>query len=188
MTDLTSAKAAARAAAFARRKTAHAGADATQDSYLSSVLAAHRGVPLAGYMAMRTEIDPTPAMEEAAGHGPVCVPVIQGAGQPLLFRQWSPGCTMKPGAFGAAIPATGDWITPQILVVPLVAFDRKGGRLGYGGGFYDRTLEGLRARGPVLAIGFAFAAQEAEDLPLEETDQPLDLIVTEKGILDLPPR
>lgn len=188
MTDLAAAKAAARAAAFARRKGAQASADATQASHLSSVLAAHRGVPLAGYMAMRTEIDPTPAMEEAAGHGPVCVPVIQGAGQPLLFRQWSPGCKMEPGPFGAAIPTTGDWITPQILIVPLVAFDRQGGRLGYGGGFYDRTLEGLRAHGPVLAIGFAFAAQEADGLPLEETDQPLDLIVTEKGILDLPPR
>ena len=81
------------------------------------------------------------------------------------------------------IPKTGDWMTPQILIVPLVAFDRKGGRLGYGGGFYDRTLEGLRAAQPTMAIGFAYAAQEDENLPLEPTDQPLDLIVTEQGII-----
>jgi len=67
--------------------------------------------------------------------------------------------------------------------VPLVAFDRNGGRLGYGGGFYDRSLEGLRAKRATLAIGFAFAAQEAENLPLEATDQPLDMIVTERGII-----
>ena len=91
---------------------------------------------------------------------------------------------MEEGPFGAMIPAAGGWIVPEILIVPLVAFDRKGGRLGYGGGFYDRTLAELRASGPVLAIGFAFAAQEAEDLPLEPTDQPLDLIVTEAGVIE----
>ena len=86
----------------------------------------------------------------------------------------------------AAIPAAGDWITPEIVIVPLVAFSRTGGRLGYGGGFYDRTLEELRAVKPTLAIGFAFAAQELDDLPLEPTDQPLDLIVTEQGVIDVP--
>jgi len=68
--------------------------------------------------------------------------------------------------------------------VPLVAFSRQGGRLGYGGGFYDRTLEGLRAKRSTLAIGFAYAAQELPDLPLEPTDQPLDLIVTEQGVIE----
>jgi 5-formyltetrahydrofolate cyclo-ligase len=77
---------------------------------------------------------------------------------------------------------------PEIVIVPLVAFDRRGGRLGYGGGFYDRTLERLRARRATMAIGFAFAVQEAEALPLEETDQPLDLIVTEHGIIDPRPQ
>lgn len=76
-------------------------------------------------------------------------------------------------------------MVPQIVIVPLVAFDRKGGRLGYGGGFYDRTLELLRASGPVLAVGFAYAAQEADALPLEPTDQPLDMIITEQGVLSL---
>lgn len=183
MADLIGLKTAARKAAFERRKAAFAQGGA-QAGYLSEVLAGYRGVPIAGYMAMRTEIDPTPAMEEASAHGSVGVPVIQAAGQPLKFRQWTPGCAMEPGMFGADIPVTGDWITPEIVIVPLVAFDAQGGRLGYGGGFYDRTLEGLRAHRPTLAIGFAFGAQQADDLPLEATDQPLDLIVTEAGVID----
>ncbi|MEM8539012.1 MAG: 5-formyltetrahydrofolate cyclo-ligase [Pseudomonadota bacterium] len=172
----------ARQAAFARRKAAHARAGAVA-GYLSEVLAGHRGVPLAGYMPMRTEIDPLPAMAEAAAYGAVGVPVIMGAAQPLQFRAWTPGCPMVPGPFGALVPETGDWVTPEILVVPLVAFTRTGGRLGYGGGFYDRTLERLRANRPTFAIGFAYAAQEDADLPLEATDQPLDLIVTDQGVI-----
>ena len=175
-------KSAARQAAFARRKQAHQPGAAAA-GYLSEVLAGYRGVPMAGYMAMRTEIDPTAAMEEAAAHGPVGVPVIMGAGQPLQFRLWEPDCDLILGEFGAQIPASGDWMIPQIVVVPLVAFDRSGGRLGYGGGFYDRTLEKLRAAQPTLAIGFAYAAQEDQDLPLEPTDQTLDMIVTEQGII-----
>ena len=175
-------KAAARQAAFERRKLAHQPGAAAA-GYLSEVLAGYRGVPLAGYMAMRTEIDPTAAMAEAAAHGSVGVPVIMGAGQPLQFRLWEPDCEMIAGEFGAQVPASGAWMIPQIVIVPLVAFNRSGGRLGYGGGFYDRTLEKLRAAKPTLAIGFAYTAQEDENLPLEATDQPLDLIVTEQGVI-----
>ncbi|MEJ6401397.1 5-formyltetrahydrofolate cyclo-ligase [Yoonia sp. 2307UL14-13] len=174
-------KSAARRAAFARRKVAH-DAGIGNAGYLSEVLAGYRGVRLAGYMAMRTEIDPLAAMEEAAAHGPVGMPVIIGAGQPLRFRVWEPGVPMIKGEFGAMIPEVGDWMVPEIVVVPLVAFTRSGGRLGYGGGFYDRTLEGLRTARPTLAIGFAYGAQEDPDLPLEPTDQPLDMIVTETGV------
>lgn len=180
-------KDAARKAGFAARKMAHQlGHELRRGhaGHLSSVLAGYRGVPLAGYAQMRTEIDPSAAMEEAAAHGVVCLPVIEAAGQPLKFRAWTPDCEMIPGTFGAAIPATGDWITPEILIVPLVAFSRAGGRLGYGGGFYDRTLEMLRAVKPTLAIGFAYSAQEQADLPLEPTDQPLDLIITEDGVIE----
>lgn len=185
MTELTERKAAARKAAFARRKAAHGAAQGATAGHLSEVLAGYRGVPVAGYMPIRTEIDPLPAMAEAAAHGPVGVPVIEAAGQPLRFARWEPDCEMVEGAFGAAVPATLTWITPEILIVPLVGFDLAGNRLGYGGGFYDRTLEGLRARGPALAIGFAYEAQAADDLPLEPTDQPLDLIVTEARVIDL---
>lgn len=183
MTDLAAIKAAARTAAYVRRKAAFDTAPRAQASCLAQVLAEYRGVPVSGYMAMRTEIDPTPAMAEAAAHGPVGVPVIVGRGQPLQFARWTPGCGMVAGPFKAEVPAVLDWMTPQILIVPLLAFDARGGRLGYGGGFYDRTLAGLRARGPVLAIGFAFAAQQDDALPLGSTDQMLDMIVTEAGII-----
>jgi len=180
MASLIDTKNAARKAAFARRKVAFDSGLGTA-AHLSTFLAGHRGVPLAGYMAMRTELDPTPAMEEAAAHGPVGVPVILGAGQPLKFRAWEPGVAMVEGEFGALIPAEGDWITPEIVIVPLVAFDTAGGRLGYGGGFYDRTLEALRATRATLAVGFAYCAQEMDAIPLEPTDQPLDMIITEAG-------
>jgi 5-formyltetrahydrofolate cyclo-ligase len=179
--SLAAAKAAARTAAFARRKAAFAARGAADAGILREVLADHAGRRLAGYMPMRTEIDPLPAM--AAHTGPVAVPVIEGPGLPLRFRAWTADARMVPGAFGALIPEAGGWIDPQVLIVPLLAFDRRGFRLGYGGGFYDRTLEGLRAAGPVIAIGFAFAAQEVAAVPVEPTDQRLDLIVTETGTI-----
>ncbi|NCX83080.1 MAG: 5-formyltetrahydrofolate cyclo-ligase [Rhodobacteraceae bacterium] len=153
-------KAAARKAAFARRKEAHSGNTGSAAGMLSSVLAGYRGVPCAGYMPIRTEIDPLPAMAEAAAHGPVGVPVIVKEASPLYFE-------------------------PELVIVPLVAFTRAGGRLGYGGGFYDRTLELLRAKRATLAIGFAYIAQECAELPLEATDQPLDMIVTEREIIEI---
>lgn len=184
MSGLDQRKTAARKAAFARRKAAHEAGGAGRSAVLSGVLAGYRGVPLSGYMPIRTEIDPRPAMAEAAAHGPVAIPVIEAAGASLKFALWEPEMALVPGPFGAMIPERPEFIEPEILIVPLVAFDRKGGRLGYGGGFYDRTLEQLRARRARLAIGFAYAAQEAASLPLEPTDQPLDLIVTEAGVID----
>lgn len=91
---------------------------------------------------------------------------------------------MVEGPFGARVPAQPHFFEPEIVIVPLVAFDRRGGRLGYGGGFYDRTLQKLRQKRATLAVGFAYAAQEADDLPLEPTDQRLDLVITEETILD----
>ena len=180
-------KAAARKAAMAARKAAHAAGQGDAAIRLAQVLAevlsGRGGQVLAGYMPMRTEIDPLPAM--AAHAGPVCVPVIEAPGMPLRFRRWSPDAAMLEGAFGALVPAGGDWLEPDVLIVPLLAFDARLYRLGYGGGFYDRTLEDLRARRPVFAVGFAFAAQQVAEVPLEPTDQPLDAIVTENGVLTL---
>ncbi|MFN6926042.1 MAG: 5-formyltetrahydrofolate cyclo-ligase [Tabrizicola sp.] len=173
-------KALARQQAFARRAEAFAAGQGQAAELLADFLSEHRGKGLAGYMPMRTEIDPLPAM--AAHQGPVGVPVIIGKGLPLRFREWSPGAPMVEGAFKALIPEEGAWVEPEVLIVPLLAWDRRGYRLGYGGGFYDRTLEGLRARHPVLAVGFAFSAQEVAEVPTEPTDQRLDAIVTEKGV------
>lgn len=185
MTTLAEIKAAARQKAFAARKVAHSADTGSASAVLSGFLAGFRGVPLAGYMPIRTEIDPRPAMSEAAAHGPVCIPVIEADGLPLTFAQWEPDTELVPGPFGAQIPAELQWIEPEILVVPLVAFDAHGGRLGYGGGFYDRTLELLRSRRATLAVGFAYDAQQMDALPLEPTDQPLDLVITDTRVVDL---
>lgn len=175
-------KAAARKAAYARRKEAHARGDpAAGAARLMQVLLPHIDKPLSGYVPMRSEIDPLPAM--AAHRGWVGVPVIRGRDLPLKFREWRPGAEMVAAEFGTLVPAVGDWVEPEVLIVPLVAFDRRGYRLGYGGGFYDRTLTRLRREREVLAIGFAWAAQEDADLPVEPTDQRLDLIVTEAEVI-----
>lgn len=182
---LVAQKAEARRAAYALRKAAFAAGQGQAAELLADFLSDQKGRVLSGYMPMRTEIDPLPAM--AAHQGPVCVPVIPGPGQPLRFREWTPGCAMVAGDFGALIPAEGAWLEPEVLIVPLLSFDRLGYRLGYGGGFYDRTLERLRSRGATLAVGFAFAAQEVDALPIEPTDQRLDAILTETGLIPLRP-
>lgn len=170
----------ARKAAFAARKLAFEAGQGQAAELLADYLAAQRGKVLAGYMAMRTEADPMAAM--LAHQGPVCVPVIIGAGQALRFREWSAGCAMVAGEFGAQIPAEGGWIEPEVLIVPLLGFDARGYRLGYGGGFYDRTLEALRLQRARLAVGFGFAAQEMTELPIDAFDQRLDAMVTESGV------
>lgn len=173
-------KADARARALAARDAVHDPARAqAARARLRAVLHEHRGRPLAGYLPMRSEVDARPVMAEMAGQGPVGVPVTPKLGLPLTFRLWTPDTPLVEGKYGTQWPADGPEVEPHVLIVPLVAFDRAGNRLGYGGGFYDRTLAALRALRPTLAIGYAFAAQELPDLPLEPTDQPLDAIVTE---------
>ncbi len=173
-------KAEARKSCFAARAEAFKAGQGQAAEILADYLAAHRGKALSGYMAMRTEVDPMAAM--AAHQGPVGVPVIVAKGQPLRFREWSVGCALVEGAFKALIPAEGAWIEPEVLIVPLVGFDARGYRLGYGGGFYDRTLAMLRAKRPTVAVGFAFAAQELPEVPIDAYDQKLDAIVTEQGL------
>ena len=177
MTDI---KAAARAEAFARRAEAFAQGQGQAAEILADFLAPHKGKVLSGYMPMRSEIDPLPAM--AVHQGPVGVPVIVAKASPLRFREWSPGCKLVEGTFKALVPEEGAWLEPEVVIVPMLAWDRRGYRLGYGGGFYDRTLEDLRARGPVLAVGFAFSAQEMAEVPIDQFDQRLDAVVTEKGV------
>ena len=156
-----------------------AARDGDHTAALREALGPGRGRTLAGYAAMRGEIDPMPLLR--GWDGPVCLPVVAGKGRPLVFRAWRPGAPLVPGAFGARVPEAGEEVVPDVLIVPLVAFTRAGDRLGYGGGFYDRTLEALRAWGAVTAIGFAWSSQEVDALPLEPTDQRLDAVVTERG-------
>lgn len=181
--EVSALKAAARKEAFAKRKAAHdPERSAAANVHLSNFLARHPSSVVAAYMAIRTEVDPLQSMEAFCAHGTVGVPVITGAGQPLEFHRWTPECKMMEGPFGASIPSDAVEVIPDLVILPLVAFDQNGMRLGYGGGFYDRTLAKLRASAPVKAIGFAYCAQEATDLPHEGTDLPLDAIITEDGI------
>ncbi|MCW1917372.1 5-formyltetrahydrofolate cyclo-ligase [Rhodobacter sp. KR11] len=173
-------KAAARKDAFARRKEAYSRGQGQAAELLADVLAEFGTLTLSGYMPMRTEIDPLPAM--ARHRGPVGVPVILAPATPLRFRLWTPDATMVTGDFGALIPADGPWIEPQVMIAPLLSFDARGYRLGYGGGFYDRTVQALRARHKVTVIGFAFAAQEVDEVPIDQHDEKLDAIVTEAGV------
>ncbi|MEO1491869.1 MAG: 5-formyltetrahydrofolate cyclo-ligase [Pseudomonadota bacterium] len=180
-------KAALRKAAYAARKAAHANgpaaALAARDHFLAARLHVGAAV-ISGYCPIRTEIDPLPLMTALADAGHrLCVPVIEENGLPLKFRAWTPEAEMIDGPFGARVPATGDWLEPELLIAPLVAFDPGCWRLGYGGGFYDRTLEGLRATWRTLAIGLAYRAQQIDRVPREPTDQPLDAIVTEHGMI-----
>lgn len=190
--EIAALKAAARKAAFARRKAAHdAGAANAAERAAARFLEALRVSPgevVAGYRPIRTEIDPTPLMLRLLALGAdLCTPVIIGAGQPLEFHRWRPDVAMIEGAFGAMIPCDQPALEPTLLIAPLVAFDREGWRLGYGGGFYDRSLAALDARRPTRAVGFAFAAQELDAVPREPTDRRLDLMITEAGLI-APPR
>ncbi|MEM7546832.1 MAG: 5-formyltetrahydrofolate cyclo-ligase [Pseudomonadota bacterium] len=186
---LTEDKAGLRKALYKGRALAHANAtDAAlrATSRLIDRIGPARGRIIAGYRPIRSEIDPTTAMVSLHQAGArICVPVIEAAGAPLRFREWTPDSEMIVGAFGAEVPAHGDWLEPEVLIVPLVGWDRQGWRLGYGGGFYDRTLEGLRGTRPTVAIGFAYAAQEVRTVPTEPTDQRLDAIVTEAETVEI---
>jgi 5-formyltetrahydrofolate cyclo-ligase len=113
------------------------------------------------------------------GH-PIALPLTPARGNPLVFRAWRPEDTLEVADFGIRVPlASQPELTPRVLIVPLLAFDRAGYRLGYGGGFYDRTLARLRKSGDVLAVGVAYAAQEVAEVPRDGGDQPVDWIVTE---------
>ncbi|WP_231701104.1 5-formyltetrahydrofolate cyclo-ligase [Aliiruegeria sabulilitoris] len=177
----------ARQHAFALRKPAHAAYRAAASQALCDHLAGTAGRVIAGYLPIRTEADPLPAMEALCTANRIAVPIVIGPGMPLVFREWKPGCRLEEGAFGVMVPTGGEELIPDLVIAPLVAFDRELFRLGYGGGFYDRTLERLRRRGKVEALGFAYSAQYLEKLPLEATDQRLDGVLTEKGVFPRAP-
>ena len=141
------------------------------------------GATVSAYVAIGDEADPAPLLQalRARGH-PIALPRVAGRGKPLEFHAYEPGSSLVPGGFGLSEPAR-DWpkAEPDILIVPLLAFDARGYRIGYGAGFYDRTLAKLRAARDVLAVGFAFSGQEFETVPHDENDQRLDWVVTENG-------
>lgn len=177
---LLAAKAALRMAALARR----AGCDPALGSQLAARVLAEAPPPVgavcAGFWPMGAEIDIRPLLFALAERGHIIgLPVTPRRGQPLRFRAWRPGEALGPGPLGTSQPVQGDSVTPDWLLVPLLAFDRAGRRLGYGGGFYDRTLAGLPG---ATAIGCAYAAQEVALVPAGPHDIRLAAIATEAGV------
>lgn len=143
---------------------------------------------VAGYWPLAGEADPRLLMAVLQRHGHrLALPCILGPDQPLVFRAWRMGDPLVAGVFGTSEPpAASPIVVPQVLLVPLLAFDAAGYRLGYGGGYYDRTLAQLRENGTPLAIGVAFAGQEVAAVPVEATDQRLDLVISETGLRHFP--
>ena len=181
--ELARAKAAMRARARARRAAVAAGPEAAGQAGtgLLAALAPVAGERVAGYRAIGSEFDPHPILIELERQGArLCLPVVTGAGRPLGFRSWHAGAPLQRGAFGVDIPAAGVDCRPTRMIVPLLAWDRSGARLGYGGGYYDRTLAGLRRAGHgCRAVGLAWAAQEVPAIPCGPADARLDALVTE---------
>jgi len=142
---------------------------------------------VAGFSAIRSEIDPAILMQAFAARGAaLALPVAIERNQPLIFRAWNADTRLVRGLYGILEPSSdAEEVEPDIVLVPLAAFDRRGHRIGYGGGYYDRTLGGLRKSKKIVAIGVAFAVQEIDDAVHDAHDQPLDLVLTENEIIDL---
>jgi 5-formyltetrahydrofolate cyclo-ligase len=140
---------------------------------------------VAGTFPMRTELDPRPLMRRLEALGStLALPRTSRRGQPLTFHRWSVDTRLIKGGLGVIEPAPETpALVPNLLLVPLLAFDRTGARLGYGGGFYDATIAALRLRGSVFALGLAFAAQEVERVPIEPQDVRLDAVLTERELI-----
>ncbi len=185
---ISSQKASFRAATLAKRDVM----PAAERQAAAETLAA-RGLPIAvkpgaivsGFMPMKTEINPLPLLRKIAGEGAkLALPCIDGRGKPLIMRAYQFGDTFKSGQWGIREPMPeAPEVKPDILLVPLVCFDRSGQRIGYGAGYYDRTIAALRALKPVTTIGIAFAMQEIPQVPATERDERLDFVLTEKEIL-----
>ncbi|MGI9520074.1 MAG: 5-formyltetrahydrofolate cyclo-ligase [Hyphomicrobiaceae bacterium] len=139
---------------------------------------------ISAYRPIGSELDPTPLVVElAADDLRIGLPVMQQVGKPLLFRQWREGDQLEKQLWGIEEPQDGAPVTvPDLLLIPLLAYDRYGWRLGYGGGFYDRTLSDLRSKKKVQAVGIAFVEQEVDSVPYSANDQRLDWMLTPQGL------
>src|SRR6185436_18353950 len=150
-------------------------------------LAIRPGMIVSGFSPLKTEINPLPLMRRLAEAGAqLALPVVAGRGHPLIMRAFAFGDALASGQWGIREPKPeAAEVAPDILLVPLLAFDRGGNRIGYGAGYYDMTIAKLRAMKPVVAVGLAFAAQEIGQVPVTPRDARLDLVLTEREIIDL---
>jgi 5-formyltetrahydrofolate cyclo-ligase len=178
-----------RAAALAARDALnheHRTASAQSIATRGLPIEIRHGAVVAGYSPIRSEFDPTPLMRKLVTQGArLALPVISARDSPLQFRAWTPNEKLQRGPLGILEPSPeANEIAPDILLVPLAAFDRSGHRIGYGAGHYDRTLAQLRASRKIIAIGVAFAAQEIPGVSASAHDARLDLVLTENETID----
>ena len=145
------------------------------------------GVVVSGFMPLKSEINPLPLMQRLAEQGArLALPAIAGRSKPLTMRAWHFGVALDRGQWGIREPkADAPEVEPDILLVPLLAFDRAGFRIGYGAGYYDMPVRRLRGLKAVTAVGIAFASQEVPKIPTTERDERLDLVLTEREVIDL---
>ncbi|WP_158808847.1 5-formyltetrahydrofolate cyclo-ligase [Beijerinckia sp. L45] len=182
-------KPAMRAASLAARSavTTEVAADfATRLADMGPALAReHNAKVVSAYWSIGDEILTLPLLEALAAAGfTVALPVTGRIGEPLVFRQWKPGDDMMIGRLNIPSPNPAEPVLmPDLLFVPLITFDRRGHRIGYGAGFYDRSLAALRAEKTVVAIGVGYAAQEVPSVPSEPHDQALDFVLTERELI-----
>ena len=181
-------KAALRAAALDRRAALPPAARAAAAEALAAAadrLAIPAGAAVSGFLSIRDEIDVGPLLAALAARGhPLALPVVVGGPAGLVFRRWRPGDPLVAAGFGLSEPppSAGE-VAPEVLLVPLAAFDRRGHRIGYGRGYYDKALAALDAVHRRRAIGVAFAAQEVAAVPDEPHDRRLDAVLTERDLL-----
>ena len=190
METIANEKAELRVAAQARRDALSA-----DERKAASETIAARKFPLAltqativsGFMPLKSEINPLPLLHRLGEAGArLALPAIAGRGKPLIMRAWEFGAPLDRGQWGIREPKPeAAEVEPDILLVPLLAFDRAGHRIGYGAGYYDMTIHRLRALKPVTAVGIAFAAQEVPKIPTTPRDERLDLVLTEREVIDL---
>ncbi|HEY0223120.1 MAG TPA: 5-formyltetrahydrofolate cyclo-ligase [Pseudolabrys sp.] len=144
------------------------------------------GMIVSGFSPMKTEVNPIPLMRKLSEAGArLALPCIVGRGHALIMRAWDFGAPLAAGQWGIREPMPdAPEVAPDIMIVPLAAFDRAGQRIGYGAGYYDMTIAALRAKKKVVAVGVAFAAQEISKVPATERDERLDLMLTERETID----
>jgi 5-formyltetrahydrofolate cyclo-ligase len=187
-TGIEESKAALRREAMARRDALPAEerkAAAEAMAARKFPLAIAPGMIVSGFMPMKSEISPLPLMQRLARAGArLALPAITGRGKPLIMRAWSWGEELDRGQWDIREPKPdAAEVEPDILLVPLLAFDRTGHRIGYGAGYYDMTINRLRARKTVTVVGIAFAAQEVPTVPATPRDERLDLVLTEREVI-----
>jgi 5-formyltetrahydrofolate cyclo-ligase len=188
-TSLAETKAALRRDAIARRDALPPEQRAAAAQAIAArpfPVAVAPGALVSGFMPLKSEINPLPLLRRLADAGArLALPVVAGRGQPLIMRAWSFDDPLVRGVWDIREPGLeAPQVEPDIMIVPLLAFDRSGHRIGYGAGYYDMTITALRAGKAIVAIGIAFAAQEIRSVPATPRDARLDLVLTERGVID----